>query len=127
MKIRNLVSMMFLGLLSSVAFAASGPTTSVVVNGHEILANRNQLTAYVFDNDKNGVSSCYNGCASAWPAILVQPGDEIVAPFGTTTRKDGTQQVTFQGRPIYLYADDQKPGDVEGDGLGGVWHIVDLN
>jgi predicted lipoprotein with Yx(FWY)xxD motif len=125
MKISHLVCLFALVLNSSLAFA-DGPTTSVVVNGHEILANRNQLTAYVFDADQNGTSSCYGGCASAWPAILLQTGDTVAAPFGTTTRKDGSQQITYQGRPIYLYFADKNPGETNGDGLDGVWHIVTL-
>jgi predicted lipoprotein with Yx(FWY)xxD motif len=29
-----------------------------------------------------------------------------------------------QERPLYNWKNDQKPGDITGDGVGGVWHIV---
>jgi predicted lipoprotein with Yx(FWY)xxD motif len=39
-------------------------------------------------------------------------------------RSDGTSQWAYNGMPLYLYHDDAAPGDAEGDGKGGVWHIV---
>ena len=50
---------------------------------------------------------------------------ELGANLGVTTRKDGSQQLTHKGKPIYLFAGDGAPGDINGDGLGGVWHIVE--
>ena len=51
--------------------------------------------------------------------------------FGSTkslsclfTRTDGTHQWAYDGKPLYLYDDDDAPGDMEGDGAGGVWHVV---
>ena len=46
------------------------------------------------------------------------------APFGVTTRTDGKKQVTLDGHPLYTYAGDVAPGDVNGDGIGGVWHLA---
>lgn len=115
-----------LGLVFSVhAHAqAQAPVTSVQVGGHEILANQNGMTVYTFDPDHAGPSTCYNGCASAWPPVLLPAGETVVAPFGTTVRKDGTKQVTYKNQPLYLFAGDSNPGDTNGDGDDGVWHIV---
>jgi predicted lipoprotein with Yx(FWY)xxD motif len=93
----------------------------------EILADGNGLTAYTFDPDQGTTSTCYNGCAKEWPPILLPAGETVTAPLGTTTRKDGTTQITYDGHPIYLYADDKKSGDVNGDGEDGVWHIVQVS
>ena len=44
--------------------------------------------------------------------------------FGSITREDGAQQTTFKGWPLYLFASDTAPGDVNGDGSGGVWFVA---
>jgi predicted lipoprotein with Yx(FWY)xxD motif len=30
----------------------------------------------------------------------------------------------YEGWPLYLWVKDTKPGDVTGDGVGGVWHAA---
>jgi predicted lipoprotein with Yx(FWY)xxD motif len=27
-------------------------------------------------------------------------------------------------KPLYLWSNDQKPGDMTGDGLNGIWHVI---
>ena len=44
--------------------------------------------------------------------------------LGTTTRTDGTVQVTYNGWPLYYYVKDKAPGDVTGQDVGGVWYVV---
>ena len=39
-------------------------------------------------------------------------------------REDGTYQVTYNDLPLYHYAADTAPGDVNGDGLFGLWHLA---
>jgi predicted lipoprotein with Yx(FWY)xxD motif len=117
-------------LVSAPAFAwvgADSPTSTASVDGKEILTNAAGLTAYTFDPDTTTASTCYNGCARAWPPILLPTGVTVSAPLGVTTRTDGTQQVTYNGHPIYLYEDDKKSGDVNGDGEDGVWHIITVS
>lgn len=93
-----------------------------------ILVNAEGFTLYIFTNDTDGASTCYDACASTWPPV---PGDVAISPeldasiFGTTTRDDGTEQLTVNGMPLYLYAPDTSPGDTTGQGVGGVWFVVD--
>jgi predicted lipoprotein with Yx(FWY)xxD motif len=47
--------------------------------------------------------------------------------LGTTTRTDGTTQVTYKGMPLYHFAGDTKPGDVNGQGVGDVWFVLSAN
>lgn len=89
-----------------------------------VLVDQNGMTVYVFDKDSNGTSNCYGGCEKAWPPVKLADSDVVAAPYGSTTRKDGTRQLMYQGRPLYLYVGDEKPGDENGDGLGGIWHVV---
>ena len=82
---------------------------------------------YVFDNDIGSPgSTCNGGCATTWPPLLVVDGIASgVAELSTIQRDDGSVQAAYQGRPLYFYAGDANPGDTNGQGLGGVWWIVD--
>jgi predicted lipoprotein with Yx(FWY)xxD motif len=95
----------------------------------DALAGPTGMTLYTYANDTDGTSSCTGGCADAWPPLLgegadVDPGDGVSGTFGTTTRDDGTNQVTHNGQPLYYYAGDAAAGDAKGDGVGGVWSIA---
>ncbi len=92
------------------------------------LVDANGRTLYFFAKDYNGTSACYGACAEKWPPFYVE--NLNVAPglnpddFGVITRKDGTKQITYKGWPLYYFAGDQKPGDINGDGVKGVWFIA---
>ncbi len=89
-----------------------------------ILVDANGMTLYTFDKDVDGVSACYDDCAVKWP-IVYAPADAVAeGDFGLTTRTDGTLQWTYDGMPLYLWFKDAAPGDVTGDGVGGVWHVI---
>jgi predicted lipoprotein with Yx(FWY)xxD motif len=87
------------------------------------------MTLYLFTKDSPNTTVCYDKCATAWPPLLTT-GDPVAgegvdaALFGTTTRTDGTIQVTYNGWPLYYYEKDKAPGDVTGQDVGGVWYVV---
>jgi predicted lipoprotein with Yx(FWY)xxD motif len=92
-----------------------------------ILVDGDGLTLYLFDNDTDGESVCYDDCAVTWPPLLGDAtvgGEADASLLGTTTREDGAVQVTYAGMPLYHYAGDGQPGDVAGQGLGGVWWVI---
>jgi hypothetical protein len=43
---------------------------------------------------------------------------------GTVGRPDGTQQLTLNGWPLYRFAKDTAPGDVNGEGVDGTWRAI---
>jgi|GEM_PF-557266 len=95
----------------------------------EIVTDDEGRTLYLFTKDTKNTSNCYDKCAQAWPPLLTagapQAGDGANASLlGTTTRTDGTTQVTYNGWPLYYYAKDQKAGDTTGQDVGGVWYVV---
>ena len=47
------------------------------------------------------------------------------ATSASTTRKDGSGQVTFKRWPLYYFAGDSAAGDTKGQGVGGKWFVVD--
>lgn len=94
-----------------------------------ILTDSEGNTLYLFLNDADGESTCYDECEANWPPLLargeVKVDDELDASLlGTTERRDGKAQVTYAGMPLYYFAGDQRPGDTNGQGIGDVWHVV---
>ena len=127
---------LFATLLVGAALAAQRPTT---VTTHRIklgvvLANARGFTLYMFAADRNGKSTCYGGCAGVWPPLLTS--GRVVAKrgsgvesrlLGTTRRKDGKLQVTYNHYPLYLYTPDLRPGDACGESstsFGAPWWVL---
>lgn len=94
--------------------------------GHHasILKNKQGMTLYTFDKDQNGKSNCYDGCAVKWPPYLVSKGAEAKKGWSVVKRRDDTQQWAYKGQPLYTWVGDTKPGETNGDGVGGVWHVA---
>ena len=85
-------------------------------------------TLYLFLADAQGPSTCYDACAGTWPPLTsdVTAGPGVDASLlGTSQRDDGTNQITYNGWPLYYYTTDREPGDANGQGVGSAWFIVD--
>lgn len=106
------------------ALAEEAEIMTRTVGENEILTDSNGMTLYTFDKDADGMSSCYDDCAKNWPPLIASEGVAPEGDFGLTERTDGTMQWTYYDMPLYLWKDDAAPGDVTGDGVGDVWHIV---
>jgi len=90
------------------------------------------MTLYRYSADQAGVSTCYGGCAVAWPPVLVDGAPSVADPglaasLGVASRDDGGQQLTYQGNPLYYYVGDSQPGQSNGDGSDGVWFAIPTN
>ncbi|MGB8621181.1 MAG: hypothetical protein WCD16_00045 [Paracoccaceae bacterium] len=110
-------------LTGAAAFADTGITTGDTPVG-KVLTNADGMTLYTLDKDSDGTPTCYDKCAANWPPLVAPSGASAEGDFGLTERKDGTMQWTYSGKPLYLWKNDVKPGDVTGDGVGGVWHAA---
>jgi predicted lipoprotein with Yx(FWY)xxD motif len=96
----------------------------------DILTGKDGMTLYMFLMDEENVSNCRGGCLSLWPPLVVE-GDEPVLGegvdpdlIGTADLEDGRQVVTYNGMPLYYYAQDTREGDLNGQGVGSVWFVV---
>ena len=102
--------------------------TKIKTSAGPVLADAKGLTLYWYTKDTQMSSACTGSCATAWPPLTGKPeaamGARLVGKFGTITRANGVQQATYKGHPLYLYAGDMAPGQVKGNGLGGVWHVL---
>jgi predicted lipoprotein with Yx(FWY)xxD motif len=100
-----------------------------------VLVNSKGFVLYDFHKDKGTTSACYGECAAVWPPLLTEgepkPSNGANASLlGTTKRKDGTMQVTYNGHPLYTYVADKKPGEANGNdfsSFGGEWYALKGN
>jgi predicted lipoprotein with Yx(FWY)xxD motif len=95
----------------------------------EIVVDAEGRTLYVFLADEGSESTCYDECEASWPPLTVEgdpvPGDGVDASLlGTTEREDGATQVTLDGHPLYFFAADETPDDMNGQGVGDVWYVA---
>jgi predicted lipoprotein with Yx(FWY)xxD motif len=111
----------------------SHDTVDVASSGQShILVDSTGRTLYLFEADSGSTSNCSGACSAAWPPLLTT-GKPTTGPsaraslVGTTKRTDGTNQVTYNGHPLYRFASDTKPGDATGQGVNGfgaLWYVV---
>ena len=127
-----------LALISApvLASAATAPTPAPAPNtftveftnseGEVLITDQYNRTLYVFDKDIGQPGSvCTAACAETWPPYLLdaQEAASLKAPLGSVARGKG-MQLTYNGRPLYLFAYDRVVGNDLGDGIGGVWHYI---
>jgi predicted lipoprotein with Yx(FWY)xxD motif len=121
---------------ASPSAAASEVTLKVVTGAGSLgkyMTGDGDKTLYIFTNDKagDGKSTCYDACATNWPALVVPAGAKVSAgtdatgEFATITRTDGKLQATYKGMPLYYFAADAAAGDTKGQGQGnGKWFVA---
>ena len=111
-----------IGIAACVSFDVVHAQQVAEKNG--ILADGAGRTLYTFDKDASGRSHCSGGCASAWPPFFAGDAARDNGPFTVVSRDDGRRQWARDGKPLYFFAGDAQPGEANGDGSGGVWHVV---
>ena len=87
------------------------------------------MTLYYFTKDSVGKSTAAGAVLANWPlfnpASFVVPSTLNVNDFSTITRDDGMKVATYKGWPLYYFINDKVSGDTNGQGLNGVWFVVD--
>ena len=86
------------------------------------------MTVYTFDKDSTGVSACNATCTQTWKPYSSGATAQKQFPDHITVikRSDNSDQFAWDGKPLYYFAGDQNQGDIKGDGVGGVWHIIKM-
>jgi predicted lipoprotein with Yx(FWY)xxD motif len=131
------VSTALASAFSSLAFAnrtkTRGTTVAIAKSRlGRILVDSKGVTLYDFVTDKGGASSCYGACTALWPPLITKgkphAGHGVRASLlGTTKRKDGKLEVTYNHHPLYYFVSDRKPGQTTGQGVnqfGGPWWVL---
>ena len=100
-----------------------------------VLVSSKGFTLYTFSKDSGTTSACTGACAVNWPPLRAHGKPTVgngakASIVSTTPRSDGAPQVTYNGHPVYLFKNDTKPGDTNGQGLnafGGTWLAISPN
>jgi predicted lipoprotein with Yx(FWY)xxD motif len=111
------------------------PATIYISNTADLgnlLVGAKGMTVYAYTADTAGTttSACTDACATHWPAVTVADESDVVVgqnvrgTLGTIDTPDGKYQVTYNGWPLYYYANDAKRGDATGEGAGQKWYTV---
>ena len=117
---------------TSRAAARAGATVSVKAGSSplgQILVDADGNTLYAFLNDTDAKSTCTGTCADAWPPAIVDAAWSV-APgldagvFSTVAHPEGGEQLAAGRYPLYRFSGDARPGEVTGQGSGGVWYVV---
>jgi predicted lipoprotein with Yx(FWY)xxD motif len=113
--------------------SAAAPVELTIESSHygRTIFDAHHRVLYLFGNDHTTKSTCYGGCAKAWPPLLTNDAPKVGAGLdssllGTTKRRDGSTQVTYAGHPLYYFEGD-KPGKIMCQNVkmhGGFWYVV---
>src|SRR5712691_499656 len=132
-------------LAAALVAATTGEATSTSTPAHAKLILRSSEfgkvifgshgnVVYMFGRDKTATSTCYGACAKAWPPLLTQgapsAGPGLSAKLrGTTKRKDGSLQVTYNHHPLYFYSADMHGKIMCQHAVvhGGIWLVLKAN
>jgi predicted lipoprotein with Yx(FWY)xxD motif len=101
----------------------------------EVLVTGTGHVLYMFEPDQHTKVTCKLQCQSVWPP-LVAPSTGVVKASGDAkqsmigsdeNRYDGKRIVTYNGWPLYTYANDGGPGVDSGQSIllnGGYWWVI---
>ena len=98
----------------------------------KFLADGQGRALYLFEADKGSTSTCTGACASTWPPVTASAmpmagGGVSQSLLGTTKRADGTEQLTYNGHPLYYFSADTGSGMAKGQGtkaFGADWYVL---
>jgi len=105
-------------------------TASNAKLGSTVLVDAQGMTLYRLSGEQNGKFICTSaGCVGAWHPVIASAGGVSsagIASLGTVKRPDGTEQVAYNGEPLYTFTGDKAPGEANGEGIKdvGTWNAV---
>ena len=125
----------------SAAATPSGTNTATVSvedigDAGRVLVDSTGKALYAADEEADGGVLCTDGCLSFWTPLTIDSGtptaSSVSGKLGVSERPDGTRQVTFDGKRLYSFTQDD-PGEVTGDGFSDAfdgqtftWHVVSV-
>ena len=111
-------------LIAGSAAIAMEPAKTMDTKAGKVFTDDKGMTLYTFDKDAKGKSNCADACAKNWPPFPAAADAKAEGDWTIVDRADGTKMWAYDDKPLYTFASDTKPGDMTGDGVGGVWHLA---
>jgi predicted lipoprotein with Yx(FWY)xxD motif len=124
------------GVTSPSAGTPEPPATTTIALRNspfgQILVDGSGRTLYLFEADRNEMSTCNGNCAAVWPPLIAHgtpvAGAGINQSLLTTApRSDGSLEVVYNGHPLYYFVSDKQAGDVTGEAIssfGAEWYVL---
>lgn len=114
---------------TSEASTAAHPSTVKVSDSPlgDILVDGTGRTLYLFTADGKNTNSmkCDTACLKLWPPAEGKPKAGSGSDAGLIgTTQGSAPQATYAGHPLYYYAKDKAPGDLKGQGIDGIWFVL---
>ena len=111
---------------ASVAVVKTATSSSL---GKAVLVDAQGMTLYALSGEQNGKFICStSACEGVWHPLTVSPGTTPSGSvsLGTVKRPNGSVQVTYNGMPLYTFAQDHAAGEANGQGVKdvGTWSAV---
>jgi len=80
----------------------------------------NEMSLYTFDKDMLNSTDCNAACQETWPIFTGgNTASTDIAVFDTNT-----SHLAYGQHPIYFFVNDTVTGDVKGDNVKDVWHLI---
>jgi predicted lipoprotein with Yx(FWY)xxD motif len=121
--------------------AQSGDDTATVSveelgDSGRVLVDSAGKALYAADEEAETGVVCTGACTSFWIPLTVDggapSGNSLPSDLGVVERGNGTRQVTFDGKRLYTFVEDE-PGEATGDGFSDAfegqqftWHVVSV-
>ncbi|MFC8670209.1 MULTISPECIES: SCO0930 family lipoprotein [Streptomyces] len=101
----------------------------------EVVVDKNGMTVYRFEKDVPWPmkSNCVGECLEKWPVVApvdaadtkgIDNKNDGRRGYVVNNRPDGLKQQSIDCWPLYTFAGDKKPGDTNGQGVGGTWYAI---
>ena len=103
-----------------------------MINGKQVmvLTTAKGFSIYYRMSDPAPASTCTGACAKAWPPLLASNAmmmltSSMPLPKKLTVHMTANgNQIEYDGHPLYTYAGDMAPGQINGRGIGMVWYLA---
>jgi predicted lipoprotein with Yx(FWY)xxD motif len=107
---------------TAAASSPAGIVSVASVEGTDVLADAQGRTLYTAPVEEGGKILCVEACTSFWEPVLASSTEadaaagDLDVDLGVVDRPEGEQQLTFDGLPLYTFAEEDA-GQLEGDGF----------
>ena len=126
---RVLIVLSLAGFCATTALAAQPPRAKVLLRSTSLGSALVDVRGHSLYLRTRG--TCTGACAAVWPPLFTTgkplAGSGLKAKLLGTVKRGAKLQVTYAGHPLFLFAKDAKAGDLKGEGVSGVWFLVDAN